>query len=280
MTRPARSLSPQWKAAYAYLRENLLRDNRRNWGASKARIVDVANSWMDDTGTSAFRWEEQVRMGFANRGPILDMASGCGTFVFGGLVRGFDVYGVEPELWKHRFNHLKAAALQYPGKWMSRCVRAVGERLPWKDGAFRAVSSYQTLEHVNDVRLCLSEMLRVLRPGGRLFLYFPDYRSTFEGHYRIPWLPLFPKALARRYLKVLGRPMAGLDSLHYVTEAGVKKTLLDLDPSLRFADERGPLKRRLRFLRWVRALTFSRELSGHLVVQKPNKPLPGRPAAV
>ena len=42
--------------------------------------------------------------------------------------------------------------------------------LPLADGAFDLVLCAETLEHVRDVQLFLSEIRRVLRPGGRLAL--------------------------------------------------------------------------------------------------------------
>lgn len=46
----------------------------------------------------------------------------------------------------------------------------VGEALPYGDGAFDAVVCVDVLEHVRDLPLVVSEVTRVLRPGG-IFLY-------------------------------------------------------------------------------------------------------------
>ena len=45
--------------------------------------------------------------------------------------------------------------------------------LPFADGSFDAVVSFNTLEHVPDDRLVVTEALRVLRPGGRLLVTVP-----------------------------------------------------------------------------------------------------------
>ncbi len=145
------------------------------------------------------------------------MASGCGTCVYYGLLRGFDMYGIEPSSWKNRFNATKAMEYGYPEDWPRRFIEAVGEDLPFPDDDFDAVTSYQTLEHVRDARKCLEEMVRVTRLGGVVHLRCPDYRGTYEGHYRLPWLPLLPGPLARVYLRLTGRPAAGLETLRYIT---------------------------------------------------------------
>jgi SAM-dependent methyltransferase len=47
------------------------------------------------------------------------------------------------------------------------------EPLPFADAAFDLVLCVETLEHVRDVQLLLSEVRRVLRPGGRLAVATP-----------------------------------------------------------------------------------------------------------
>lgn len=97
---------------------------------------------------------------------ILDMSSGCGTFVFYGLMNGYDIYGIEPVKWKHEFNFLKAKEKGYPDAWMKRFCSAVGEYLPFNDETFDIISTYQTLEHVQSHKKCFGEFKRVLRMRG------------------------------------------------------------------------------------------------------------------
>jgi SAM-dependent methyltransferase len=49
------------------------------------------------------------------------------------------------------------------------------EPLPFEDSAFDLVLAAETLEHVRDVQLLLSEARRVLRPGGTLALTTPAH---------------------------------------------------------------------------------------------------------
>jgi SAM-dependent methyltransferase len=128
---------------------------------------------------------------------------------------------VEPEPWKVVYFRRKIAASGYPTAFRGRLVRAVGERLPFADASFDLVTSYQTLEHVRDVAACLEEMLRVVRPGGVVYLRAPDYDSLYEPHYRVPFLPRMNRTLARAYLRLLGRPLAGLAGLQWVTRRQV-----------------------------------------------------------
>lgn len=48
-------------------------------------------------------------------------------------------------------------------------VPGSGERLPFRDGEFDVVFCCDVLEHVNDLGAVISEISRVLKPGGRFF---------------------------------------------------------------------------------------------------------------
>lgn len=66
------------------------------------------------------------------------------------------------------------------------------EPLPFADSSFDLVLCAETLEHVRDVQLLLSEARRVLRPGGRLAL-------TTPAHGRATALPIALEGFERRF---------------------------------------------------------------------------------
>ncbi|MEW5871195.1 MAG: class I SAM-dependent methyltransferase [Chloroflexota bacterium] len=59
---------------------------------------------------------------------------------------------------------------------------AAGERLPFPDSHFDLILSHEVLEHVQDDRQAVSEMVRVLRPGGRIVIFAPNRGYPFETH--------------------------------------------------------------------------------------------------
>ena len=78
-------------------------------------------------------------------------------------------------------------------------------RLPFGDGSFDLVVCTETLEHVRDVQLLLSEVRRVLEPRGRLAITTPRHRRLMAVPDPLsPHLRFFTKASLRALLEQLG----------------------------------------------------------------------------
>jgi ubiquinone/menaquinone biosynthesis C-methylase UbiE len=196
----------------------LSQDRRANFGNVKGTWIKYAEEYFWDESQQDFRLLDLLSHGFLpGKSDILDVAAGCGQFLFRALEAGYNCYGIEPEHWKLDFIREKNKVLNRPSEWADKVGCGVGENMPFPDNSFDCVTSYQTLEHVQSPAKVIAEMIRVTRPGGGICLRCPDYRSTFEAHYQLPWLPLFPKPLAKRYLQLLKRPVRGLAGLQYIT---------------------------------------------------------------
>ena len=61
-------------------------------------------------------------------------------------------------------------------------VVAYGEKMPFKGNFFDAIISFDTFEHVRNLRTVLDECWRVLEWDGILVCVFPQYLSPFEHH--------------------------------------------------------------------------------------------------
>jgi SAM-dependent methyltransferase len=62
---------------------------------------------------------------------------------------------------------------------------AAGEYLPYPSHTFDLILSHEVIEHVQDDALSVAEMVRVLKPGGRVIIFCPNRLYPFEthGHY-------------------------------------------------------------------------------------------------
>ena len=61
-------------------------------------------------------------------------------------------------------------------------VCGVGENLPFPADNFDLLLSHEVLEYLQDDGAAIREMVRVLRPGGRLVLFCPNRGYPFETH--------------------------------------------------------------------------------------------------
>jgi ubiquinone/menaquinone biosynthesis C-methylase UbiE len=91
------------------------------------------------------------------------------------------------------------------------------EPLPFADNEFDLVVCVETIEHVRDVQLALSEIRRVLRPGGRLALTTPAasrFRVLWRGveHPFSPHVRAFTRRALRTILETMGFQILELDS--------------------------------------------------------------------
>lgn len=64
-------------------------------------------------------------------------------------------------------------------------VLAVGQSLPFDDASFDALLSLAVLEHVNDPFACASEIIRVVKPGGKILCIVPFLQPEhgYPNHY-------------------------------------------------------------------------------------------------
>ncbi len=98
---------------------------------------------------------------------ILEIGCGVGDYC-GELSRFCDIIGVDISV--------QIAASRFG----NRFLRASGERLPFRDNAFDKVVCVNVIEHVFDPAKLLSEISRVLGPGGTLALTTPDINSLMH----------------------------------------------------------------------------------------------------
>ena len=106
------------------------------------------------------------------RGIFLENGCGVGMYVKRLASHAGRVVGLDIDLERARQAHEHSPYI----------VNAAGEGLPFPGDSFDVILSHEVLEHVQDDRLAVEEMLRVLRPGGRILLFAPNRGYPFETH--------------------------------------------------------------------------------------------------
>lgn len=102
------------------------------------------------------------------------------------------------------------------------------ESLPFKSETFDVVVSNHVVEHVPNQELHLSEALRVLKTGGRLYLATPNKIWLTDPHYKLPFISWLPRDISDKYLKVLKGKMFRWD-IYPVTHWRLKKELRNVE---------------------------------------------------
>ena len=106
------------------------------------------------------------------KGYVLENGCGVGTYVRHLVPYSGKVFGLE-----YDFSRTVQA-----GQYSRLISCAAGEKLPFPDRTFDFILSHEVLEHVQDDRLAVDEMVRTLKPGGRIGLFVPNRGYPFETH--------------------------------------------------------------------------------------------------
>ncbi len=106
------------------------------------------------------------------RGNVLENGCGVGMYVEHLSPLGGKIFGLE-----YDFERAAEAAGRFP-----RIINAAGEYLPYPSASFDLILSHEVIEHVQDDRLAVREMVRVLKPGGRAVVFCPNRGYPFETH--------------------------------------------------------------------------------------------------
>ncbi|HEX9330939.1 MAG TPA: class I SAM-dependent methyltransferase [Anaerolineales bacterium] len=106
------------------------------------------------------------------QGKVLENGCGVGMYVehlspFGGQVIGLE----------YDFERASEAHINAP-----HILNAAGEFIPLPSGTFDLILSHEVIEHVQNDRLAICEMIRVLRSGGCIALFCPNLGYPFETH--------------------------------------------------------------------------------------------------
>lgn len=105
-------------------------------------------------------------------GFVLENGCGVGMYVEKLSAFGGSVIGLE-------YDRERAAEARTRS---AHIVNAAGEDLPFPSSTFDLILSHEVIEHVQNDKAAVREMVRVLKPGGRIVLFCPNRGYPFETH--------------------------------------------------------------------------------------------------
>ena len=105
-------------------------------------------------------------------GRVLENGCGVGMYVEKLTPLAGTVIGLEFDFERAAEAHQNSAHI----------LNAAGEGLPFRAESLDLILSHEVIEHVQDDALAVAEMVRVLKPGGRIVLFCPNRGYPFETH--------------------------------------------------------------------------------------------------
>lgn len=103
---------------------------------------------------------------------LLDVGCGRGHLVKALTERGYEAWGID----------LNPNARELAGELNVRTMSAAD--LEFEDATFDAVVSFHAIEHIPPLEQAMSEIARVVKPGGKILLVYPA--EPIRGLYAIP----------------------------------------------------------------------------------------------
>ncbi|MBP8974475.1 MAG: class I SAM-dependent methyltransferase [Anaerolineae bacterium] len=103
------------------------------------------------------------------------LEAGCGVGAYSSQIRRR--YSLFVEAFDLEIERVREARADTP-----HALVAAAENLPYRPNLFDIILSNEVIEHVADDRQAVAEMVRVLKPGGRIVLFCPNRGYPVEQH--------------------------------------------------------------------------------------------------
>lgn len=148
---------------------------------------ELGYEWLSPVTSKRFNEWLDFMEPFRKQNRILDVGCGAGHFLSHAVARGWEAHGTE-----------------YPSNAVERCrnkgiaMRQGGlDPSAYEAGSFDVVTSLGVIEHVTDPRQDLENMVKLLRPGGLLYITTPNFNSVSRHLLRARWnVIMYPEHLS------------------------------------------------------------------------------------
>lgn len=105
----------------------------------------------------------------------VDIGSGMGPAAVAAAQRGATVHALDPTPYMRTIMNLRRRLTRPSGSLT--VVDAAAERLPFDDASIDAAWAVNSMHHWHDLDAAAVELMRVLRPGGRVLLVDEDFKN-------------------------------------------------------------------------------------------------------
>lgn len=199
--RPSRTDTSGVEPRYLALLESL----RENWWSSD-NFDTWKNLYVSEYARGFYVIDTLAKYapGFRLEGArVLDIGCGDAGVLIAMAERGAEAAGIELDA-----ESLERGRLRTEEHAVQADLRSgVAEALPWGDAAFDLVILDNVLEHVTDRLKTLTEINRVLKPGGLLYMVTPKPLAAYslwnDPHYDLAGLVLMPRRMQIWYFEKL-----------------------------------------------------------------------------
>ncbi len=170
---------------------------------SKYYGQELSSFWIEDhikkarEGCHEFDALLQEKLNVNGSLRILDLCCGWGEYVVNLCFNGIECYGADicDDIYK-------GLVLARENKIQSPFIKGDGFSIPFQSETFDIVYSFAALEHIEKPQELLRDIYRVIKPGGNLFLTFPNPLYPIDGHTFLWFVPYLPHSLAEKYVKL------------------------------------------------------------------------------
>lgn len=167
---------------------------------------ELSRYWIEDhikkasEGCHEFDALLEEKLGVNSAIRILDLCCGWGEYVVNLCFNGIECYGVDicDDIYK-------GLVLARENKIQSPFIKGDGYSIPFKSEIFDIVCSFSALEHIEKPQELFRDIYRIIKPGGHLFLTFPNPLYPIDGHTLLWFIPYLPHSLAEKYVKLRRR---------------------------------------------------------------------------
>lgn len=134
---------------------------------------------------------------------LLEVGCGAGNLLLQATVRGSYPIALDLSMQALTFvrSRLQEACDGPDAPRGYACIQSIGELLPVPDNSFDCIILSEVIEHLEKPQISILEATRALRPGGRLLVTTPNYRSFWPlMEWAVDRLNMAPKMAGEQHI--------------------------------------------------------------------------------